>query len=298
MTIATIFALIFGVPYGCDFIQGNGPMIVYGRVIDQTGKPITDAPVNFMASANPRFQLPFPLAKPRRAEWQVSATTDHDGYFYLNGGRGLALYALRVGELGFEKGAIPNNFYFGRRSDGNIYHPDSKNPTVFMWWNDVYKRIVSKTATCRPKRDDGCTLAFLSGAMTNSEGAFEQLEIFVQRPPAGTATPFDWGVDVRALDGGLVETEAKLGPEAPDAGYEPKKHYFVSAKDPHWSLRLLRRFYTRNHGYEIGKPIYAGVELEVVLDANDANPTVTARYTADFGNSRDLTPGPVMPAKK
>jgi hypothetical protein len=284
-------------PYGGDLLAGNGRMVLYGKVVDQMGSPIANSTIEFTASAASRFRPPILFAEDGERSWIVSTTTMPDGSFTLDAGRGQVLYLGRAGETGYVNGDVPGPFYFGRKAKMPRIGPDREHPVSFMRWNAAFKRIISKDVTCRPGHGN-YFLEYLSGKIANSDEGFPNLTFSVLRPGGRPIRPYDWTLEVRGVRGGVADADGPIKSEAPAVGYAPKLNYEIRAADHNWSPMVVKRFYTRSSGYELNSPIHGLVEMTVVLGDHGEDPAVTIHYTANFDNSRDLTPGPVMPAKK
>jgi hypothetical protein len=74
--------------------------------------------------------------------------------------------------------------------------------------------------------------------------------------------------------------------------------YTMKLADPAWSQQIKARFYAKGTDLLGLARVFSGLEIMADLGANDEDPTVTIHYTASFGGSRDLTPGPINSAAK
>jgi hypothetical protein len=294
MICVLMLSLVVALPRGCDLMWGNAPMNLYGKLVDQMGNPVADVPVFFTASANTRFQLPILLANDGETTWLVHGTTTKDGTFRISAGWGQVLYPGRSGDLGYLNGNTPGPFEFGRNAHERNFHGDPNHPVMFIWWNDSFKRIISRDVTAQVGHDL-YTLSYRSGRVSPYGIGDENLHFRIVRPGGNPPRPYDWSIEIRSvyqLHGELAEANGALKPEAPEKGYVHELLYTMKANDPHWSPQMTKRFYTRGQTGDV----YAGVELTASLGINGADPTVTIHYTANFGKSRDLVPGPVKPA--
>src|SRR6202035_4061572 len=131
-------ALAAAIPHGCDLLWGNAPMDLHGRLVDQMGNSVPDAPVVFTASAWTRFQIP--IEGGRETNWLVGATTAADGMFNIHAGWGKALFPGKTGDLGRLNGHVPGPFHYGWGTPTREFHGDVAHPVVFMSWNDNFKR--------------------------------------------------------------------------------------------------------------------------------------------------------------
>jgi hypothetical protein len=294
LTALLLVGILCALPRGCDLLWGNAPMTAYGKVIDQMGNAVPGADVTFQGRAMARLQLPILWTWPRESTWQIHTHTSNDGSFILHGGWGQRMYWASIDKSGYSQGIVPGSFYFGSESAKNTLSSTAQHPAVFMWWNNRLKRVLSRDVMCRPDRLP-YTLEYLRGRVSHDTGVLAHIEFTVLRPLGNLASPYNWSLSVRAPNGRICEANGPLKREAPQEGYVRELNYTMGADNRRWSPEITTRFYTRESQYPSGPETFAGVELIAVFDSN-GNPTVTIHYTANFGNSRDLTPGPVKPA--
>ena len=50
MALIMALGLSMGLPYGCDWMAGNRPMVLHGKVVDQAGQPVAGVNVTLPAS--------------------------------------------------------------------------------------------------------------------------------------------------------------------------------------------------------------------------------------------------------
>jgi hypothetical protein len=296
MAILLSICLLIAIPHSCDLLLGNAPMTVYGQVIDQTGAPVPAAAVDFESSAVPRSQIFVPWTSLGESAWHTRTTTAADGSFSVFGGRGKRMNLAFIEKSGYSEGIVPGPFRF---EHGGLYadHTDIANRAIFVWWNDNFKRILSRDVICRPGQHI-YALEYLRGRVSTNMGVLEHIEFSVIRPSGNPPRPYSWGIKIRAPRGGIQEAVGALKPDAPPDGYMPDFSYIVQADSPSWSPQVVKHFYSRARLFPLGVETYAAITFTVTLGANGDDPTVTIHYTVNFGNSRDLTPGPIKPAEK
>lgn len=265
-------------------------MVLYGIVVDQNGVPVPGAEVHFDAS---RFDMGLPFYSGNEQHWEAHALTDGGGRFTVKAGKGDLLQYQYLKKIGFSEGIPSGPFSYGGLNAVPRYHPDPKHPVQFMMWNEAFRHVLSEKITASV---DGqlYTLAYrdlkVKSELGGADFSFKITKPAAVPPPS----PFDWQLTVRGVGCKLQKCPGPLGSEAPAKEYVPELKVTVSAADPDWSKDATLRFYTRSdHG-----EVYAGVEMHVSVGEGNKNSDVTIAYTANFGNSRDLAPGPATPAKK
>lgn len=296
ISVLMIAVLAAVVPHGCDLVRGNAPLNLYGIVIDQTGNPAPGAVVSFEAMARNRLQSPVLFSESGETTWRIQVTSGPGGRFDLHDGWGRALFLKSIEGPHYTQACLYLTFCYGRNPPEPAYRPDPAHPAVFLCWNDVFKRIVSREITNRVG-NDLYTLSYRSGRVSPFGIGDENLHFRIVRPEGNRQRPYDWSLELSSVFPRTVEVADSDGPlqlQAPAGGYKHELVFTMRAADPNWSSQMTKRFYTCSGD----GGVYAGVEMKVQLDANGADPTVTTRYTANFGGSRDLVPGPVAPAKK
>jgi hypothetical protein len=297
MASLLLIALLAVIPHSCDLVKGNVPMTLYGRVVDQMGNAAPGAALTFEASARPRFSPPS-VATDDSVKWRVQATAGPDGTFTIHGGWGQTLFLKSISGPRYAQACLYLTFNYGWKSTDPIYHPEPANPVVFMCWNDAFKRIISgKMESTIAMDSEG--VAFRSGRISKFGTGDENFAFRVIRPPGNPKRPYEWSVAVDGLYGKVQKAAGELGAEAPREGYTKKLREIMAANDPAWSPQMRLLFYSQapDLGPGQGPKIHARVDMSAIIADNNQDVSVTIKYAANFGNSRDLTPGPVVPAK-
>jgi hypothetical protein len=271
--------------------RGDASRTLYGKIVDQMGRPVSGASVEFNSSFIAGF---IPFADSNYHRWLVRTTSAPDGKFSINAGKGHLLECYAIAKPGYSKGVFPSGFAFPPNPYPTpLYHPDPGHPVLFVMWNDAFKRILSNKLTISI---DGQLYAirYLSGSVERNTGGSEDLAFTVTYPQAPPTGHFEWRLQIwSGMDGSVTECDGPLAGSAPADGYAPKLEYVMKADDPHWSNAMAKRFYTKErHGN-----IYAAVELTIQLNPKGGPGTATIEYTASFDHSPDLTPGPVSQFK-
>jgi hypothetical protein len=297
MSVLLVIVLISSVPHGCDLLWGNGPISLYGEAIDQNGSPVPGAVVSFQAVAASRFQIP--LAIPMRGDqsiWRVEAVTGADGGFELHDGWGQLLFLKSIQGPRYTKAGLYDSFSFGRRALV-ADRTDRDHRAQFLCWNDAFKRILSReiTSVVGPEK---YTLSYRLGKVSKNGGKDENLAFQVIMPKGNPHAPYDWSVEIEGLLGKLADAKEILLPEVPRLDFVPILRRSMNARDPAWGRQMKIRLYFEGTDVVGVSSLNAGVDMTVTLAEDSQAATVTIKYVANFGNSRDLTPGPILPAGK
>lgn len=294
--IFIIALVIAALPHGCDLLWGNAPISLHGKVIDQMGNAVPSATVSFEAMARSRFQLPILFSEGGETTWRLQGTSGTDGTFAIDDGWGRVMFLKSVGRPGYTQGCLYLTFYYGRNPPEPVYPTDRGHPAVFMCWNNAFKRIVSRDVVA-PIGSEWCTLAYRTGRTSQFGTGDENLEFRIIRPASNGAS--DWALEVDGFHGEVAPATGSIGSRAPERGYARALRFTDWKVDASGSRTLHAQFYSR--GPDLGPNtvgnVFAGVEVTARI-AEGKEATATIHYTADFGNSRDLLAGPVIPAGK
>jgi hypothetical protein len=98
--------------------------------------------------------------------------------------------------------------------------------------------------------------------------------------------PYNWSYEIKAADGGVLETHEQYPFVAPASGYVPTYGQASKNVDPHHAPRFLDTYYLKCHNGDL----YARVNIEW---EPTSSPTASFRvsYVANPAGSRNLEPG-------
>jgi hypothetical protein len=190
-------------------------VVLHGRVVDQFGSPVANAVVSGIIQVNNGTRV---------GTDRMSTVTDSSGLFTLSGYRGKNL-GVNITKAGYVLATTSTSFVYSHLWPETQRHvPDPNNPVVFRMWKlqgaeplAGINNHLEINYTSDPIRFD-----LLTGKIVPAGG---DVEIVVSRP-AGTVSqqhPQEWSVQLRAVDGGLVETtaaESSVTFIAPGDGYQ------------------------------------------------------------------------------
>ena len=216
----------------------------FGKVVDQYGIPIPGARVimecrqwSFLVTVGLTSRFP-----------NHETLSDSSGLFSWKGVSGDLMKIESVSKDGYL--ASPTNLVFRFDLD-NPNRTSPNNPAIVRLWKQTgfatnLTGLKSLFGFVPDGRDHTVDLLKNKKYEGRQEG---DLLIRIKRPPAVLPNqPFDWSIEIEAIEGGLVEKTDPFGYEAPEAGYN-RVFKFEAKKDaPDWSPGLLKQFYVRSRG--------------------------------------------------
>lgn len=229
--VIAVIALCIGAIYFYDRIIGNTPITFYGKVIDQTGRPIQGVDVKAdIAVARLVDLIPSPR-RPGLSRITVHSHTDPSGMFQVRGVNGIRISGLQLYRDGVEQDRIswqvPGDLLFGPWwTDRGRYRPDASAPVVFrIWENDIEPRIVKWSSGCAAtERHD---IDFLNPE--SSGGSVRRGDLVIRYRMHDRDIPSGFiRLIIEARDkGGLQETNDVSVATVPDTGYVSSFQYVV-----------------------------------------------------------------------
>lgn len=193
----------------------NEDVVLYGRVIDQFGAPVAGATVTGSVQVNNGTRV---------GSDKISLLTDGNGFFTISGYKAKAL-GIWVTKEGYVMATTNTYFIYSLLwSAARRFTPDPNNPTVIKMWKlqgaeplvDISKEY-KLPFTSAPINFD-----LVAGKIVPTGG---DVRITVNRPAGEVSehNPQDWGFEIEAVDGGLIETSGKeeaVTFAAPENGYQ------------------------------------------------------------------------------
>jgi hypothetical protein len=222
---------------------------LYGKVIDQYGKPIADAIVsgNIMLDAGPTASK----------EEMHTTQSDSAGLFQFTGLRGASL-GITARKQGYE---------IGERGEGYQAPVSGKsNPTdrvILTMWKLRGAEPMRHISTEARIPFDGTSVVF--DLVTGKENPNGDLQITLLRSPLNvrrSGQKFDWSVKIEMLRGGIMAEDVPYPYWAPESGYQPYFQFNISSNDVPWDSTTTQNFYIRNSQGQFGRMLvkpYASV---------------------------------------
>jgi hypothetical protein len=202
----------------------NRDIFFRGLAVDQFGAPVTGATVSGTIQVNNGTRV---------GTDRMSTTTDENGFFTINGYKGENL-GVWVTKPGYVMATTSTHFVYSFLwPKSERYVPDAGNPTVIkMWKLQGAEPLVDISKEYKlPFTSAPIFFDLVAGKIVPSGG---DLKITVNRPAGEVSehNPQDWGFEIEAVDGGLIETSGKeeaVTFAAPENGYQSSDTLTVSS---------------------------------------------------------------------
>jgi hypothetical protein len=257
--------------------QNDVPIVFYGRLEDQFGKPVVGADVTGSTIIYGGLRV---------GSDKVSTKSDATGSFSLEAGKGESM-GVMPRKAGYALASTNTAFRYSHLSPG--YHvPDPGNPVVLKMWklqgsepllgiNGQYKM---------PFTDAPIHFDLIKGEIVPIGG---DIKLTVNRSPGVVSerTLQDWSVQVEAVDGGLIEPSGqdRVTYWAPDAGYQPSATYVFSTNAPYrWVGGFNHGFFLRTRNGQV----YSKLGLSFRINQQPEQPMyITLSGVANTNRSRN-----------
>ncbi len=253
------------------------PIIFYGTLQDQFGNPIAGAEIIGSVIIDNGV---------REGTEKVSAISDANGFFKLNGGNGESLGVMPRKE-GYALTSTQTEFKYSHFYPESRHLPDARNPIVFkMWKLQGGERLIHFQFKARiPCNGESERFDLQTGRRVESGG---DILIQVESPTKANAIEkYSWKAVLQPVDGGIIPYAARMESVflAPEAGYETKFITGYQQDALPWSSRFNGSFYlkARNGG------TYSKIDFGIVTDAvkDGSVPVMISGYINPAG-SRNL----------
>jgi len=271
---------------GCVPNRENTIMVFYGRVVDQNKAPVVGADVLVNVDRRPAIQVPLYWWEGNALQdYQFHTRTDKDGNYTVRGlGVSMNLSASAAGYYG----SPGDTYYYTDYFPPPAYVPQVGHPVVWTLW---------KLSGPQPLIEGGDHIQFPADGKPHGvdllhgrkapEGAPADFWITMPEPKADAwYKPYSWSYEIKAADGGVVETNEQYPFIAPGDGYVNDYKRDFKDVDPKKSSGSVRKvYYLKCHD---GK-IYARLDIDWMPGGNP--PAVSVSYVANPAGSRNLEPG-------
>jgi len=195
------------------------PIRFYGKIIDQFDAPVVGANVELMWND---LSVKGPSER--------NLTSDANGRFFLEGvkGKGINVKISKDGYYDVSGKENQRSFEFASPAEQTFYEPDPTNPATFLMRKkgESQPLIVKNIELKLSGQGTTGTVDLLTGKISPSGG---QLQVTVWKPTitteqinVGKVFPYDWRIQIKIDDGGLVEHKDVFAFEAPESGYVPE----------------------------------------------------------------------------
>jgi hypothetical protein len=196
------------------------PISFYGKVVDETLAPISNASVHFeWTNLSPRGTS------------EANTSSDSQGLFSLGGVKGKRLL-VRVTKQGYYNSDSRNreSFEFANPFEEIYYRPDTTSPVLFhLRKKGAGVQLIKKSVEVMlPSDGSGASIDLATGKL--SQGGQMEIQAWKPWPPRPLSPHYDWKVLFTISDGGFIEAPAEFAFEAPEAVYSQPFEVNMPAK--------------------------------------------------------------------
>lgn len=240
----------------------NVPIEFYGKVVEQGGTPITGATVDLRVSGWEANPLP---DKELHTSLVFQKVTDENGLFSVTGYRGLFLEVKAVSNEGYQLDPKSRfSFLYSTSFDARERHyPDPANPVLFyMWKKAATEPLIERDLGFRLHVDNSpITIDLLTGKSQPGRVSTGDLQVSLKRQEGllYPKPPYDWEFEIKAINGGIVETNDVFLYQAPDSGYQSGYKYPLRSANVPGGADAKKKYYVRGRDGSF----FASLDVEV-----------------------------------
>ncbi|MFA5190167.1 MAG: carboxypeptidase-like regulatory domain-containing protein [Verrucomicrobiia bacterium] len=251
--------------------QWRIPISFYGKVVDENGKPVGEAKIEFGWT-----DISYEGSSKRHV------LSDSNGLFSLTGVRGKRL-TVEVGKDGYHELRSQNPFAFEYADYFGFFRPDPAHPVVFhLLKANIAEPMVQRDCKVVLKLDG--SPVYLN-VLTGKTGQAGQMEIRKWRAETWqedrrNGLKFDWRVLLRIPDGGFIDVGKEMPFTAPATGYSPEFDINLPKRSQTWATAV-----TRKMCFVFGNPPRYG---RMKLDADGIDHSVYIELWINPSGSRNL----------
>jgi hypothetical protein len=230
------------------------PIVFYGKLEDQFGNPVVGAKI----AGNTIIYNGV-----RSGAEHVSATSDANGVFQINAGKGESLgivprkggYALATKDTYFKYSYMyPDHFT-----------PDPNNPTVIkMWKLQREEPLVGIDKEYRfPFTNAPVYFDLAAGKIVSAAG---DLQAIITRAPGSISqrNRGDWSIELIPVNGGIMEPQyntSYITFEAPESGYQSNYLVLMNHDDPAWQDGINKELFLKSKGGQVYSKFSLGFRI-------------------------------------
>ncbi len=212
------------------------PIVFYGKVIDQNGKPVSKARIGYGV-----------LDKFNEPGSNYHNYTNEKGYFEMSGIRG-AVVTVTASKEGYYyiEDKSSQSFAYGIGPDSSTKPPPTKdNPAVFVlqkkgeteplirWEKNV---LISRT---------GSPVEISLSTGQKVERGDIRIEAWTKDQEVKRGEHHDWKCRISVPGGGLIERTDKFAFEAPSDGYKPFDEIVMSRTEERWQPQAKKEYFVK-----------------------------------------------------
>lgn len=257
--------------------ENNVPIEFYGKLEDQFENPVVGAEI---AGSTIIYSGTSSGSK------TVTATSDGNGYFTLDAGKGESL-GVMPRKPGYALATTSTDFKYSHLFE-NYYVPDPRNPTIIKMWKLQGAEHLTGFDIRTEVPIDGTPIIFdLQTGRRVQNGGDVVVTISSSLKP-NLVEEYDWRVTIQPVDGGILESSGLgLGRmfQAPDSGYQPSFTVKNQKGQQSWSSRFNGGFFFNSRN----DTIYGKFGFTIVTDVVGKNGTpITLKGYLNPAGSRNL----------
>jgi hypothetical protein len=209
------------------------PIVFYGRVLDETNRPIEGAQVTYEGNTiDPTLTF--------ESHFKSDVYSDANGLFKIG--------EIRGRDITFQ--LSHPSYYNSAKNSGGVSYAGDRNPNIpdkpeKAWVFRMYKKRIPaelvNSSGGGHGRMDGSPLNINLGqyGQIKAEGNWS-------RSQQWNGKPFDWEVRLSVPNGEILECTDEVSFEAPTDGYKPAITITMSKDDKNWKTDIRRSFYIKS----------------------------------------------------
>jgi hypothetical protein len=222
----------------------------YGKVIDESNNPISEAKVSFNWAEIPS----------RDGNRTAKRTSDGEGLFSLRGAHGPSL-SVSVSKEGYYTSRRDNDSpSYGRLGAGS-FSPDPQNPVLFHLRRKGTPEPLVAIKRNFPVPRDGTPVALdlSNGATAPSEVGNVIVRCWTSDQGKHSGEKYDWRCVVTIPNGGIITMDEEFPFLAPQTEYKPSTEINMPAERNDWKDDVELKFYYRLADGRYGRMIFSMV---------------------------------------
>lgn len=227
----------------------NNNIVFYGKVVDQTGKPVPGAMVRYQISGyNEDFidTIQASHVKPEdismTREMNQSTLTNANGFFDIIEGRGKTLFLKSITRNGYVDFVNTSGTYsYGKNfRDAQLHQPQENRPVEFVLWRRSGSDGAVHFENTRVWLSEGRTqyISLSPEPLKGSAANYDiQVEVFRENETRSAA----WTMLIASREGGVQTTSDEILFSAPEQGYEEQLEIALGAdmRDRNFKIYFL-----------------------------------------------------------
>lgn len=233
------------------------PIAFWGKVVDESGRPVSGATVKLGANDNPN-----PMGEGSTYE----LTADANGLFSIKDIRGISL-SVQVSKDGYystDQSQGKANYVLKNNTDLPV--PTPGNPSIFVLRKmGVAAALVRAENSANLPKNGAPVMIDLELGKVSTQGDVK-VECWVQDQGVDTSVynPYDWRCVITVPGGGLVERADSLDFMAPDGSYQPSDVIQMPKTVERWRQQASKEYFIKRANGTFGR-----VQIRVVTGANN-----------------------------